>query len=164
MKDNQVVVVTLIVFVHILVYWCCAISLNILFFIYFYLFLHVWYFVCLSVTCVCRLFINVCVMSAVCSETALFFLQFILLLLITFGKSPGPACQLNSLIRNSLNTYACYSAVVLVCVGFVFPCITMSQRSIVKVIDPMNPGLFPTATQTICRPPPLSSLCGRRSA
>ena len=113
-------VVTLIVFVHILVYWCCAISLNFKFFIYFYLFLHVSYFVCLSVTYVCWLFNIVCVMSAVCSETALFCLQFILLLLITFGKSPSPACQLNSLIRNSLNTYACYSAVVLVCVGFMF--------------------------------------------
>ena len=32
MKDNQVVVVTLIVFVHILLYWHCTISLNILFF------------------------------------------------------------------------------------------------------------------------------------
>jgi len=46
------------------------------------------------------------VMFVVCSETVLFFVQLVLLILMTFGKSPSLPCQLNASLRHTLTTYA----------------------------------------------------------
>jgi len=39
------------------------------------------------------------------SETVLFGIQFLLLALITFGKSPSLPCQFNASLRHTLTTY-----------------------------------------------------------